>query len=148
MTQRLDLPPGVVADTEAMLRLGRYVAGQLGAGAVLALVGDLGTGKTTFVQGLAEGLSLPPDSVSSPTFGLVHYYRGGDLPLVHADLYRVASLQEAEAAGLADTLHDAEALVAVEWPLVVRDLLPRHTVWLQFQVVAAGRTVTQVSPPA
>lgn len=144
----LDLPAEPVVDADAMHRLGRYVARQLGPGDVLALVGDLGAGKTTFVRGLAEGLGLDPLAVASPTFALVHHLRGGDVSLVHADLYRIQSEAEAEAAGLSDLLHDPDAVIAVEWPLNAKGLVPRHAVWLQFAVVAAGRTVVQVLPPA
>ncbi len=148
MKSVLDLPTEPIADADALHRLGRYVARQLGAGDVLALVGDLGTGKTTFVRGLAEGLGLDPEAVSSPTFALAQQYRGGDVSLVHADLYRIGSDAEAEAAGLSDLLHDPEAVVAVEWPLNAKGLMPRHALWLHFAIVAAGRAVVQVLPPA
>ncbi len=95
----------------------RDVAAQLAAkllpGAVLLLSGDLGAGKTAFVKGLAAGLGIDPDEVTSPTFTLVHEYRGGRLPLVHVDLYRL------ERADLSDIGLDADAadagVTAVEW---------------------------------
>ena len=65
------------------------LARTLSAGAVLLLHGDLGAGKTAFVRGLAIGVGLDEDVVSSPTFTLVHEYRGGRVPLFHADLYRL-----------------------------------------------------------
>lgn len=149
----VDLPPEPIVDADAMLRLGRYVARQLGPGDVLALVGELGAGKTTFVKGLAAGLGIDSDAVASPTFGLVHQYGGGEIPLVHADLYRLTSRAEAEAAGIGDLLHDPESIVAVEWPWHARGLLPRHAVWLEFSLVgeplgSEGRSVVQVLAPA
>ena len=74
------------ADTRA---IAAALAPTLPPGAVILLSGDLGAGKTAFVRGLAEGLGIDPDEVTSPTFTLVHEYRGGRLPLIHVDLYRL-----------------------------------------------------------
>lgn len=89
------------------------LAADLRPGAVLLLTGDLGAGKTAFTRGLAEGLGIDPDEVTSPTFTLVHEYRGGRLPLIHVDLYRLdrADLDEI---GLDQDLADT-GVVAVEW---------------------------------
>lgn len=86
----------------------------LAAGAVLLLSGDLGAGKTAFVRGLAEGLGLDAGEVSSPTFTIVHEYRGGRLPLVHVDLYRLEGA-ELDEIGLDPDLAES-GVVAVEWP--------------------------------
>jgi tRNA threonylcarbamoyladenosine biosynthesis protein TsaE len=99
------------AETRA---LAAALAGGLGAGTILLLSGDLGAGKTAYVRGLAEGLGLDPDVVTSPTFTLVHEYRGGRLPLVHVDLYRLDAADLAEL-GLDEDLA-AAGVVAVEWP--------------------------------
>jgi tRNA threonylcarbamoyladenosine biosynthesis protein TsaE len=81
---------------------------------VLLLSGPLGAGKTAFVRGLARGLGLDPDEVSSPTFTLVHEYRGGRLRLFHADLYRLGRAG-AEDLGL-DELGVRDGVLAIEWP--------------------------------
>jgi tRNA threonylcarbamoyladenosine biosynthesis protein TsaE len=99
--------------------VGRELAPTLSAGAVVLLCGDLGAGKTAFVRGLAEGLGLDPAEVSSPTFTLIQEYRGGRVPLLHADLYRLNDPREIDDLGL-DELGGG-SVVAIEWA----DKLPR-----------------------
>jgi tRNA threonylcarbamoyladenosine biosynthesis protein TsaE len=93
--------------------LGRELGATLSAGDVVLLVGDLGTGKTAFVRGLAEGLGVDRDEVSSPTFTLVQEYRGGRLPLFHVDLYRLDDPREVEDLGLDEIAEDG--VLAIEW---------------------------------
>src|SRR4051794_7016868 len=90
----------------------RTLAATLAAGDVLLLSGNLGAGKTTFVRGLAAGLGIDPREVSSPTFTLVHEYRGGRLTLYHADLYRLDKAATDEL-GLEET---TSGVLAIEWP--------------------------------
>src|SRR5215216_6169259 len=79
----------VTRSEEETAAVARELASRLKAGDVLLLSGNLGAGKTAFVRGLAEGLGIDPSEVSSPTFTLVHEYRGDGLTLYHADLYRL-----------------------------------------------------------
>ena len=97
-------------DTAAV---GRELAASLAAGDVVLLHGDLGAGKTALVRGLAEGLGVPPDEVSSPTFTLVQEYRGGRLPLFHVDLYRLHDPREIEDLGLDEIAE--QGVLAIEW---------------------------------
>jgi tRNA threonylcarbamoyladenosine biosynthesis protein TsaE len=97
----------------AMQALGERLGRALRAGDVVSLVGPLGAGKTTFVQGLARGAGVPPERhVASPTFALVNEHPGR-VPLVHADLYRIASRAELAELGLDDAFD--RAAVAIEW---------------------------------
>ena len=98
------------AETSAV---GRKLAGTLSAGDVVLLFGDLGAGKTAFVKGLAEGLGIGRDEVSSPTFTLVQEYRGGRLTLFHVDLYRLNDPRELDDLGL-DEIAEGGVL-AIEW---------------------------------
>jgi tRNA threonylcarbamoyladenosine biosynthesis protein TsaE len=92
----------------------RTLAGTLKSGDVILLSGNLGAGKTAFVRGLASGLGMDPEDVSSPTFTLVHEYRGGRLTLYHADLYRLDRVAT-EDLGL-EEMGVADGILAIEWP--------------------------------
>lgn len=94
--------------------MARELAAELKAGDVLLLSGQLGAGKTAFVRGLAEGLGVDPEEVSSPTFTLVHEYRGGRLTLYHADLYRLEKVATEEL-GL-EEMGVSDGVLAIEWP--------------------------------
>src|SRR5262249_50221578 len=93
--------------------IGRELAASLHAGDVVLLYGDLGAGKTAFTKGLAEGLGVSRNEVSSPTFTLMQEYRGGRLPLFHVDLYRLNDPREIEDLGLDEIA--AEGVLAIEW---------------------------------
>jgi tRNA threonylcarbamoyladenosine biosynthesis protein TsaE len=102
-------------------------AKRLNPGSVVGLIGDLGAGKTTFVQGMAKGLGIDPDYyVNSPTFTLVNEYRGRGIPLVHVDLYRIEKPIEGETLGLDEYLASG-AVVAVEWVERMPELEKRVT---------------------
>lgn len=93
--------------------LGAQLGATLAPGSLVLLYGDLGAGKTAFVRGLAEGLGVDPDDVSSPTFTLVQRHTGR-CPLWHVDLYRLAEGREVAELALDDLLADG-GVVAVEW---------------------------------
>lgn len=103
--------------------LGKTIGRVLTGGETLALIGDLGVGKTTLIRGIAAGLGIPPASVSSPTFVLIHEYRGR-LPLIHIDFYRLRTSAEAESIGLRDYL-TGEPVTAIEWADRFSSLLPK-----------------------
>lgn len=89
------------------------LAASLGEGDVVLLYGDLGAGKTAFARGLAVGLGIAADDVSSPTFTIMQEYHGGRLPLYHVDLYRLNDAREIDDLGL-EEIAEAGVLV-IEW---------------------------------
>lgn len=96
--------------------MGRLLGERMRAGDVLLLRGDLGSGKTTFVQGLVAGLQHPdPREVASPSYALHHRYEGGRLPVDHLDLYRVQGEELLRTQGVLDTLDSPEGVTVVEW---------------------------------
>ena len=104
----------VTEDEQGTEALGERLAATLHAGDVVLLSGTLGAGKTAFVRGLARGLGLGAADVSSPTFTLIHEYRGGRLTLFHVDLYRLSSAS-ADDLGLQELGVD-DGVLAIEWP--------------------------------
>ena len=104
----------ITRSEEETAAVARELAATLGRGDVLLLSGNLGAGKTAFVRGLAEGFGIDPNEVSSPTFTLVHEYRGGRVTLYHVDLYRL-DRAATEELGL-EELGVADGVLAIEWP--------------------------------
>ena len=104
------------------MAVARELAATLAAGDVVLLSGNLGAGKTAFVRGLAEGLGIDPADVSSPTFTIVHEYRGGRLTLYHADLYRLERTAT-EDIGL-EEMGVKDGVLAIEWPDRLTHALP------------------------
>lgn len=119
---------------EQTRRVGMRLGGLLQAGDLVCLQGDLGAGKTTLVQGLAQGWgSLDP--VSSPTFIIVNVYRRPDEgQLFHMDAYRLESAPEAAEVDLDEMLSQGSLLV--EWPERIRQVLPGECMWISFEYVA------------
>ena len=111
--------------------IGMRLGGALQAGDVICLQGDLGAGKTTFVQGIAKGWGSL-DSVSSPTFIIVNVYRRADQSqLFHMDAYRLDSMPEAEELDLDSML--AQGPLLIEWPERINGLVPDERLWVQLE---------------
>ena len=106
-------------DTRA---LGLRIAEAAEPGDVVALIGDLGTGKTALTKYIAEGLGIKGD-ISSPTFTIVKEYRSGRMPLYHFDVYRLGSGDELLDIG-AEEMLDGDGLCVIEWADIVADVLP------------------------
>lgn len=112
--------------------LARRLAGVLRPGTVICLDGDLGAGKTLFVQNLAASLGVQGD-VTSPTFNLMNLYEDGRLPLVHFDLYRLEQEYELDEIGFYDYVENPDGLVLIEWAEKFPECLPEDHIALQIQ---------------
>jgi tRNA threonylcarbamoyladenosine biosynthesis protein TsaE len=110
---------------------GRQFAGTVGPGDVIALTGDLGSGKTQFVKGLAAGLGAKT-TATSPTFTLIHEYPGGRLPIYHFDFLRIEDSQAAGHLGF-DEYFFCDGVSVVEWADRFPDLIPENARWLSFE---------------
>lgn len=127
------------ADTE---RLGRALAEALPPGAVVALIGTLGAGKTRLVQAVATALGVPVCDVTSPTFMLVNEYRGGRRPVYHFDTYRLKDDDEFLELG-PEEYFDSDGISLVEWADRVAGLLPRERLEITIEVTGeAHRQIT------
>jgi len=105
----------ITHSAEETTELGRQLAGELKPGYMVLLRGDLGAGKTTLVKGIAEGFqAAEADRVTSPTFTLIHEYRGPEVTLYHIDLYRVDTPRELDTLAL-DDLIDSNSILLIEW---------------------------------
>ena len=121
-----------IIDTEAGTRaLGLSIADAAEPGDIIALTGDLGTGKTALTKYIAEGLGIK-EEVISPTFTIVREYRSGRLPLFHFDVYRLSGPEEFIDAGAEDYLEDS-GLSVIEWADIVADALPEDALLVQLE---------------
>lgn len=125
-----------IKSVEEMMELGAAAARLAEAGAVIGLVGDLGAGKTHWVKGFVAEMGCMAE-VTSPTFGLVHEYRGGRIPVSHFDFYRLGSAEELVALGWDEYLEDGGVVVA-EWADKFPSLMPPETRWFYFSIDADG----------
>jgi len=136
VSEGIDIVTRSREETEA---LGQRVGRAAHPGDVIALWGELGAGKTTFVRGIAAGLGIPPREVTSPTFIIVHEHEGGRLPLFHIDMYRV-SPAETGSIGWEEALASG-GVTAIEWPDRVERLLPADRIDVRIEPVGADRRI-------
>ena len=107
------------------------VSEKIKQGQVIALIGDLGSGKTTFSQGFAKGLGID-QHVGSPTFKLVSEYVGFNLKLYHVDCYRLNNIEEFLNLGGENLLLPEKGITLIEWANIIHDLLPQDTIEIKF----------------
>jgi tRNA threonylcarbamoyladenosine biosynthesis protein TsaE len=125
-------------------RLGERLATHVEPGDVIALWGELGTGKTVLARGIAIGLGIDEETVTSPTFIILHEHFGGRLPLYHLDLYRLAQ-SELGSTGWEEAL-DAGGVTVIEWPDRAGDELPSDRVDVRLEHVAETKRRVSIEP--
>ena len=136
----------ILNNVEATQGFAESWASDLVGGEIFALHGVLGAGKTQLVKGLARGLGYHGD-VTSPTFTIVHEYRGGRLPVYHIDLYRIRNEKEAIDIGLEEYL-PGDGVTVIEWPERIASLLPPQTRHWELEVVSLTERVIRQRPEA
>ena len=120
---------------EDTLRIGRAFGAELSEGSVVALVGDLGAGKTHFVKGVAASQGVDPGAVSSPTFTIAHVYHGA-LEVHHLDCYRLEDEAELVRTGAHEVI-GVEGISLIEWPQRIEALLPEETILVSIRHAGA-----------
>ncbi len=113
------------------VNLAKDLASGLKAGDIIALIGDIGTGKTTFVKAIAKALGIS-ETVSSPTFTIVREYRSGKFPLFHFDVYRLSNEDEFYDIGAEEYLY-GDGITIIEWADIVEDALPLNTMIIEIK---------------
>ena len=130
-----------VNSPEETIEFAKKIGVLLKKGDVVAYIGGLGAGKTTFTRGLALGLGLG-DNVTSPTFSLVNEYQGDDICLYHFDMYRISDAQDLETTGFYDYPLE-NSVFAVEWSENISEELPENTTYIEIKSAGDNRrTIT------
>lgn len=118
---------------EATRELGKNLGQNLFAGSIVALTGELGSGKTTLVQGIGQGLRIK-SLIKSPSFVIIHEYNGS-LPLYHFDLYRLNKVEEIFSLGYEEYFYQKKGVVVIEWAEKMKDLLPVEYLQITLEIV-------------
>ena len=113
-----------VGNLKETIKLGRKFAQELNPQSIVLLKGPIGAGKTSFVQGIAKGLSIPED-ITSPTFALSNHYDSGVIPLFHLDLYRLENTSMAQEFFLSEEeeANNNNAILVIEWPQLIEPII-------------------------
>jgi len=124
---------------KATLSLGKRLGERLEAGSIIALIGELGCGKTLLTRGICSGLGVPTGYVNSPTFVFANEYPG-KLPVFHIDLYRLSEITEVFEIGMLDYLAKASSgVVVVEWAEKISPLLTNSYLQVEFHTLSTRR---------
>lgn len=123
-------------------QIGYKLAKTLPNGSVIALLGDLGAGKTTLVRGVASALNIK-EVVQSPTFNIMKIYLKGDRPLIHIDAYRLNDVNTD--IGLEEYIGYENGLTMIEWPLFIERLLPKEVVYVELKHLGEDKREIKIS---
>ena len=127
---------------EETIHAGYEFAKQLQRGDVVCLEGDLGAGKTHFVKGVASYFGINPEKVNSPTYTLIHEYKG-TIPVYHFDCYRLKGEQEALEIGTEEYFY-GDGVSLVEWPKKINDLLPKEAIWIKISHLSDAKRKIEI----
>lgn len=131
-------------------KLAQDLAKKLHGGEVLALSGDLGSGKTTFTQALAAALKIK-EKITSPTFVMLKCYpviiNDKKVDFVHIDAYRLESKEDFQSIGAEDYLNKDNVIMVIEWAEKVKDLLPKDVIWINFKYLNGNEREIAINYP-
>lgn len=145
--QTHDVTSMVQLETAARTLLATCATDAAAGATVLALSGDLGTGKTTFVQTLARQLGIV-ETVTSPTFAIMKRYEATHptwRSLVHIDAYRIESIDEMEVLRFREVLEENSTMICIEWPERIQALVPEHAIMLSFELAPDGSRMLAIT---
>ncbi len=133
----------LVKSVEETKHLASNFAKQSQSGDVIALIGNLGTGKTTFTQGFADAFGVS-EPVGSPTFKLISEYMGTELALFHIDCYRLENVQQFINIGGEEYLEHTNGVTLIEWADIITDILPQNTYYLNINRLAENENHREI----
>ena len=133
----------ISSSSEGTQKIGKRLGKKIPKGSILLLNGDLGSGKTTFIKGIARGLKIGQTEVSSPTFVLMNVYHGR-LPLFHFDLYRLNDIEEISSIGYDEFLYD-DGVSVIEWADRLGKYLPKEYLKVELKHKEINERVVQLS---
>ena len=120
-----------IASEKETEQIGEAIGQAAEPGTVVALIGDLGTGKTTLTKSIARGLGVT-ETVTSPTFNIIREYKTGRIPLYHFDVYRIEEPEEMEEVGFEEYFY-GDGICVVEWADIIEELLPEDAVIIRIE---------------
>ena len=125
-------------------KLGESIGKKLSYGSIIALTGELGSGKTTLIQGIGEGIGTT-SMIKSPSFTIIHEYPG-PIPLYHFDLYRLRDEQEIVSLGYEEYFYKREGIVVIEWAEKIKNFLPTEYLNINIQMLSLSERKINLEP--